>query len=148
MEEEKRKKEFEKRNNEIVYSKSIRAGRRIYYLDVKKSRNDDLFIAITESKKKVYGTEPNVRVSFEKHKVFLYKEDFQSFSNALEDVIEFIKKEKGDFMTREEYEEKMRQQREANNKDSKKDQKKVDDNEEEEEEKDDENKKSFFKFKF
>lgn len=104
MEEEKRKKDFEKKDNEIVYSKAIKAGRRIYYLDVKKSRNDDLFIAITESKKKVSGTDQNMQVSFEKHKIFLYKEDFQKFVEGLEDVIEFIKKEKGEFFDREELE--------------------------------------------
>ena len=104
MEEEKRKKDFEKKDNEIVYSKAIKAGRRIYYLDVKKSRNDDLFIAITESKKKVSGTDQNMQVSFEKHKIFLYKEDFQKFVEGLEDVIEFIKKEKGEFFEREELE--------------------------------------------
>ncbi len=104
MEEEKRKLDFEKKDNEIVYSKAIKAGRRIYYLDVKKSRNDDLFIAITESKKKISGTDQNMQVSFEKHKIFLYKEDFQKFVEGLDDVIGFIKKEKGEFFEREELE--------------------------------------------
>ena len=53
MEVEKRKIEIEKKDNEIIYSKAIKAGKRIYYLDVKKSRNEDLYLAITESKKKV-----------------------------------------------------------------------------------------------
>ena len=47
---EKRKIELEKKDSEIIYSKAIKAGKRIYYLDVKKSRNDDLYLAITESK--------------------------------------------------------------------------------------------------
>lgn len=137
MEEEKRKPEFEKRDNEIVYSRSIKAGRRIYYLDVKKSRNDDLFIAITESKKKVYGTEQNMQVSFEKHKIFLYKEDFHKFVEGLEDVIDFIKQEKGEFISRDEYE--------AQNEAKDTDDEASKDSEETEEA---EAKRGFFKFKF
>lgn len=96
MESEKRKVDFEKRDNEIVYSKSIKAGKRIYYLDVKKSRNEDLFLAITESKKKVTTDEQDARITYEKHKIFLYKEDFTKFMEGLEDVIGFIRKEQGD----------------------------------------------------
>jgi len=91
MEIEKTKTEFEKKENEIVYSKAIKAGKRIYYLDVKKSRNNDLFVAITESKKKVFGPDDNVQVTFEKHKIFLYKEDFDKFVEGLEDVVKFVK---------------------------------------------------------
>lgn len=96
MEAEKRKVDFEKKDNEIIYSKSIKAGKRIYYLDVKKSRNEDLFLAITESKKKVNGTEQDAQVTYEKHKIFLYKEDFTKFMEGLDDVISFIKREQGD----------------------------------------------------
>ncbi len=103
MEGEKRKIELEKRESEIVYSNSIRAGRRIYYLDVKTSRNGDMYLAITESKKRINGSDDDIRVSYEKHKIFLYKEDFDNFSKGLEDVINFIKKEQGDVMSREEY---------------------------------------------
>ena len=90
MEEEKRKIALEKRDDGIVYSKSIKAGKRIYYLDVKRSRNDDLFLSITESKKKVYGTDQDIQVKYEKHKIFLYKEDFDKFLEGLNDVIGFI----------------------------------------------------------
>ncbi|OIP83397.1 MAG: hypothetical protein AUK44_05375 [Porphyromonadaceae bacterium CG2_30_38_12] len=96
MEIEKRKIELEKKDNEIMYSKSIKAGKRIYYLDVKKSRNDDLFLAITESKKRVTGQDDDIQVSYEKHKIFLYREDFDKFIEGLEDVIGFIKKEQGE----------------------------------------------------
>ena len=75
MEVEKRKFGIEKKDNEIIYSKAIKAGKRIYYLDVKKSRNEDLFLAITESKKKVTGPEEDTQVTYEKHKIFLYRED-------------------------------------------------------------------------
>ena len=101
MEVEKRKIELEKKDNEIIYSKSIKAGKRIYYLDVKKSRNEDLFLAITESKKKVNGFDQDAQVTYEKHKIFLYKEDFSKFLEGLEDVIGFIRKEQGDAPQRE-----------------------------------------------
>ncbi len=97
--------ESEKKDNEIIYSKAIKAGKRIYYLDVKKSRNEDLFLAITESKKKITGNgdEQEVQVTYEKHKIFLYKEDFSKFMEGMEDVISFIKKEQGDAIPREQY---------------------------------------------
>lgn len=101
MEVEKKKIELEKKDNEIIYSKSIKAGKRIYYLDVKKSRNDDLFLAITESKKVINGFDQDAQVTYEKHKIFLYKEDFNKFIEGLEDVINFIKKEQGEAAPRE-----------------------------------------------
>lgn len=101
MEAEKRKVDLEKKDNEIIYSKSIKAGKRIYYLDVKKSRNDDLFLAITESKKKINGFDQDAQVTYEKHKIFLYKEDFSKFVEGLEDVIGFIKREQGETPQRE-----------------------------------------------
>jgi len=101
MEVEKKKFEIEKKDNEIIYSKAIKAGKRIYYLDVKKSRNEDLFLAITESKKKVTGPEEDTQVTYEKHKIFLYKEDFDNFVEGLENVIAFIKKEQGEAPQRE-----------------------------------------------
>ncbi len=101
MEVEKRKFEIEKKDNEIMYSKAIKAGKRIYYLDVKKSRNEDLFLAITESKKKVVGSDEDAQVTYEKHKIFLYKEDFDKFIEGLEDVVSFIKKEQGEAPQRE-----------------------------------------------
>ena len=108
MEVEKRKIEVDKKDNEIAYSKAIKAGKRIYYLDVKKSRNDDLFLAITESKKKIVGYDEDAQVTYEKHKIFLYKEDFDKFVEGLVDVVSFIKQEQGEAPQREErvYEEK------------------------------------------
>ena len=103
MEVEKKKFEIEKKDNEIIYSKAIKAGKRIYYLDVKKSRNEDLFLAITESKKKVVGFEEDAQVTYEKHKIFLYKEDFDKFIEGLEDVVSFIKREQGEAPPRPEY---------------------------------------------
>lgn len=75
-------------DKELVFSESVKAGKRIYYFDVKQSRNGDKYVAITESKKILSGTDENPQVSYEKHKVFLYKEDFEKFSNALTKVIQ------------------------------------------------------------
>lgn len=75
---------------EIVFSKAIKAGKRIYYLDVKKNRKDEMFLAITESKKVVSGEGEETQVSFEKHKIFLYKEDFEKFVEGLNQAISFI----------------------------------------------------------
>lgn len=90
MEEEKKKNELERKDIEIIYSKAIKSGKRIYYLDVKKNQTEELFLAITESKKIVTGAAENMRVSYEKHKIFLYQEDFNRFVNGLKDVIGFI----------------------------------------------------------
>ena len=79
----------ERKEQEIVFSKSVKAGKRIYYLDVKRSRNNDLFLAITESKKK-FAEDENAPVMYEKHKIFLYKEDFEKFTDALTEIIGFI----------------------------------------------------------
>ncbi len=83
----------DKKEPEIVYSRSVKAGKRIYYLDVKKARNEDLYLCITESKRKS-GAEEEVPV-FEKHKVFLYKEDFAHFVEGLNDVIGYVEKQLG-----------------------------------------------------
>ena len=91
----------DRREPEIVYSRSVKAGKRIYYLDVKKARNEDLYLCITESKKKS-GAEDEAP-QFEKHKVFLYKEDFAHFTEGLEDVINFVKGQVGTIEAREEW---------------------------------------------
>lgn len=82
-------------DKEIVFSKAIKAGKRIYYLDVKKNRKDEMFLAITESKKIVSGEGDDPQVSFEKHKIFLYKEDFEKFILGLQQAIRFIIDEQG-----------------------------------------------------
>ena len=87
------KKLEERREPEIVYSRSIKAGKRIYYLDVRKARNEDLYLCITESKRLQGEGEENP--SFEKHKLFLYKEDFAHFTEGLQDVIGFVQQQLG-----------------------------------------------------
>jgi hypothetical protein len=91
MEDYKKKSAVENGEKEIVYSQSVKAGKRIYYMDVKKSRKDELFLAITESKKIVTGEGDDMQVSYEKHKIFLYKEDFDKFSRTLNEAVGFIK---------------------------------------------------------
>jgi len=90
MEDLKKKNGADMNDKEIVFSKSIKAGKRIYYLDVKKNRKDEMFLAITESKKVVTGEGEDAQVSFEKHKIFLYREDFDKFMNGLNEAINFI----------------------------------------------------------
>ena len=81
-------------DKEILYSKTIKAGKRIYYLDVKKNLKDDLFLAVTESKK--VQPKNGMQVSFEKHKIFLYKEDFDKCMDGMNDVISYIKRCRAD----------------------------------------------------
>lgn len=96
MEEEwKKKNGGEANDKEIVFSQAIKAGKRIYYLDVKKNRKDEMFLAITESKKIISGEGEDSQVSFEKHKIFLYQEDFEKFMNGLQQSIRFIQNEQG-----------------------------------------------------
>lgn len=73
--------------NEVL-SRAVKAGKRTYFFDVKSTRKDELYLTITESKRK-FDAE-NGTFFYEKHKVFLYKEDFDKFQNALAGVIEFI----------------------------------------------------------
>lgn len=88
---------------DIVFSKTIKAGKRIYYLDVKKNRKEEMYLAITESKKIVSGEGEQSQVNFEKHKIFLYKEDFEKFSDGLAEAIRYIINEQGPCPQRELY---------------------------------------------
>lgn len=77
------------RNSDDIYSKPIRAGKRTYFFDVKATRGEkDYYLTITESKRR---TESDGSYSYDKHKIFLYKEDFEKFTEGLEEVISFIK---------------------------------------------------------
>ena len=72
---------------EEIYSKAVRAGKRTYFFDVKSTRRDEFYLTITESKKRF---EQDGNFHFEKHKIFLYKEDFEKFVDGLQEVITFI----------------------------------------------------------
>lgn len=75
-------------NREEIHSKAVRAGKRTYFFDVKATKRNDYYLTITESKKR-FNKEG--RFHYEKHKIFLYKEDFEKFSEGLAETIEFIK---------------------------------------------------------
>ncbi|RYE34149.1 MAG: DUF3276 family protein [Sphingobacteriaceae bacterium] len=77
--------DFDSRDREEVYSKKVRAGKRTYFFDVKATRSNDYYITITESKKRL---EDGV---FVKHKIFLYKEDFEKFAEGLKETSDYIK---------------------------------------------------------
>lgn len=77
--------DFDKTEREEVFSRRVRAGKRTYFFDVKATRANDYFLTITESKKRL---EDGV---FIKHKIFLYKEDFEKFTEGLNDVVAYIK---------------------------------------------------------
>lgn len=78
---------------DFVFSESVKAGKRIYYFDVKQSRNGEKYISITESKKIVEEGAEFPRVIFEKHKIFLYKEDYDKFTEALMKALAIAKGE-------------------------------------------------------
>ncbi len=88
--EEFRKKTAEEIEKDVIFSHAIKAGKRIYYMDVRKTRKDEMYLSITESKKIVSGEGEDQQVSFEKHKIFLYREDFGNFIDGLTKTIKFI----------------------------------------------------------
>ncbi|MBO8455831.1 MAG: PUR family DNA/RNA-binding protein [Bacteroidetes bacterium] len=88
------------RSGEDVYSKPIKAGKRTYFFDVKATKGNDYYLTITESKRRV---EKDGRFAYDKHKIFLYKEDFEKFTEGLQEVISYIRENclNGDTTTRE-----------------------------------------------
>ena len=78
----------QERSSDDVYSKPVRAGKRTYFFDVKTTKSDERYLTITESKRKFNAD--NGTFFYEKHKLFLYKEDFEKFQKALAGVLEFI----------------------------------------------------------
>lgn len=77
----------ENREKDELYSKRVRAGKRTYFFDVKSTRSNDYYLTITESKKK-YKEDG---FFYEKHKIFLYKEDFDKFLEAIKEAINHVK---------------------------------------------------------
>jgi hypothetical protein len=80
--------EVVKTDREEIFSRAVRAGKRTYFFDVKATRKNDYYLTLTESKKRFNR---DGRFYFEKHKIFLYKEDFDKFLEGFEEAIEFIK---------------------------------------------------------
>ncbi len=77
--------EYNKNDSQEIFSKKIRAGKRTYFFDVKSTRGKDYFLTITESKKSFEDG------NYVKHKIFLYKEDFNKFVEALNETVQYIK---------------------------------------------------------
>ena len=78
--------------NDEVFSKRVKAGKRTYFFDVKTTRGKDLYLTITESKR---TGDAEGAPEYEKHKIFLYKEDFEKFADGLKEAIDFIQEKKG-----------------------------------------------------
>src|SRR3982750_3976907 len=80
--------ELEKNDRGDLFSKSVRAGKRTYFFDVKSTRGNDYYLTITESKKR-FGQDG--KFFYEKHKIFLYKEDFEKFLDGLNEAVDNIR---------------------------------------------------------
>ncbi len=81
------KKEFADDFRENIYTDVVKAGKRTYYFDVKETSKGEQYITITE-RKRIYNEDGTFRT--DKHKMFLYKEDFDKFTDALKDIIAFV----------------------------------------------------------
>lgn len=76
------------KRNDLVKSLKVRAGRRrTYFLDIRRTKGDDFYITMTESTRRFHGD------GYERHKIFLYKEDFNRFLGGLEEIVDYIKTE-------------------------------------------------------
>ena len=78
---------------EEIFSKVVRAGRRTYFFDVRATKAGDYYLTLTESKK---FTNPDGSFHYKKHKIYLYKEDFESFKETLDEMMSFIIDQKGE----------------------------------------------------
>ncbi|MFT4669406.1 MAG: hypothetical protein ACI9M9_000120 [Flavobacteriaceae bacterium] len=78
---------------EEIFSKVMRAGRRTYFFDVRSTKAGDYYLTITESKK---FTNDDGSFHYKKHKIYLYKEDFSEFQDSLNEMLQYIIDEKGD----------------------------------------------------
>lgn len=88
-----RMEEKDYREQEDIYSKVLRAGRRTYFFDVRATRAEDYYLTITESKK---FTNEDGSFHYKKHKIYLYKEDFAGFQDLLHETTQYILQEKGE----------------------------------------------------
>ena len=81
------------------FSRPVKAGKRTYFFDVKSTRDNDYYLTITESKRHV---DDDGRFTYEKHKIFLYKEDFEKFGEGLQECIDYIKQHVSEIVPRSE----------------------------------------------
>jgi len=87
-------------HNDEIFSKLVRAGKRTYFFDVKATKRNDYYLTITESKKHY---DQDGKFHFEKHKLFLYKEDFDKFTDGLSEAFEYIKNNQPELLDKEDY---------------------------------------------
>lgn len=80
----------ENREKDEIFAKVVRAGKRTYFFDVKTTKGNEYYITVTESKKRFTD---DGKFVYEKHKLFLYKEDFDKFMTSLNEAVDFVKKE-------------------------------------------------------
>ena len=85
--------DYKERNENEIFTKVLKAGRRTYFFDVRSTKADDYYITITESKK---FTEEDGSFHFKKHKIYLYKEDFAAFREILDEMTDFVLDQKGE----------------------------------------------------
>lgn len=85
--------EYKERHENEIFTKVLKAGRRTYFFDVRETKAGDYYLTITESKK---SFSDSGEASFEKHKIYLYKEDFKGFLELFKESTEFIVSEKGE----------------------------------------------------
>ena len=99
MEDDFDRNDFSEHAGDDVFSRSVRAGKRTYFFDVKATKGSDLYLTLTESKRRI---DRNGRFIYEKHKIFLYKEDFEKFVEGLNEAIGYVKEHVPDIVSREE----------------------------------------------
>ncbi|MCM8568022.1 PUR family DNA/RNA-binding protein [Gramella jeungdoensis] len=97
---------------EEIFSKVLRAGRRTYFFDVRSTRADDYYLTITESKK---FTNDDGSFYYKKHKIYLYKEDFDGFREILAEMTDFIINEKGEEVISERHQKDFKKEYEDDN---------------------------------
>ncbi len=90
--------ELENNDRAEIFSKAVRAGKRTYFFDVKSTRGNDFYLTVTESKKRFLE---DGKFRYEKHKIFLYKEDFEKFIEGLNETIAKINELKSQFSSNE-----------------------------------------------
>ena len=97
---------------EEIFSKVLRAGRRTYFFDVRSTKADDYYLTITESKK---FTNDDGSFHYKKHKIYLYKEDFEGFHEILKEMTDFIINEKGEEVISERHQKNYKKEYETTN---------------------------------
>ena len=105
----------ERVEQEEIFSQVLRAGRRTYFFDVRSTKADDYYLTITESKK---FTHDDGSFHYQKHKIYLYKEDFTDFQEMLKKATDYIIEEKGDEVISERHQKDFKKE-EPNNVESK-----------------------------